>query len=81
VPHIHISHYPRELTPSQLQAIDEAVTGAVTRTFDIDEDAVSITLEPVAPEEWEDRVLSRIAAHRELLLKSPGYWNEDRESR
>ncbi|MFG2296225.1 tautomerase family protein [Streptomyces sp. NPDC048603] len=76
MPHIHIQHYPRDFTPGQLKDIDEAVTAAVTRAFGIDEEAVSISLEPVAPEDWTGRVLDEIGAHRDRLLREPGYWNE-----
>ncbi|RKS97016.1 4-oxalocrotonate tautomerase [Streptomyces sp. 3211.6] len=76
MPHIHIWHYPRDFTAEQLKAIDEAVTAAVTKTFATGEDAVSISLEPVGPEDWESQVLSEIAARPDLLVKRPGYLNE-----
>ncbi|MEU8431992.1 tautomerase family protein [Streptomyces sp. NPDC029216] len=76
MPHIHIRHYPRDFTAEQLRAVDEAVTAAVTKTFATGEDTVSISLEPIRPEDWEEQVLSEIAARRELLVKRPGYWNE-----
>ncbi|MFH7600328.1 tautomerase family protein [Streptomyces racemochromogenes] len=76
MPHIHIRHYPREFTAEQLRAVDEAVTAAVTKTFATGEDTVSISLEPIRPEDWEEQVLSEMAARRELLVKRPGYWKE-----
>ncbi|MDX2394191.1 tautomerase family protein [Streptomyces sp. NPDC054904] len=76
MPHIHVRHYPRNFTAEQLREIDEAVTAAVTRTFATGEDTVSISLEPVTPEDWDTQVLDEIAARRDLLLKAPGYWNE-----
>ncbi|MEU6895084.1 tautomerase family protein [Streptomyces sp. NPDC046557] len=76
MPHIHVRHYPRDFTAEQLRAIDDAVTAAVTRTFTTDEDSVSISLEPVEPEDWDAHVLTEIAARRDLLVKPPGYWNE-----
>ncbi|MER5731850.1 tautomerase family protein [Streptomyces sp. NPDC002138] len=75
MPHVHIRHFPKDVTPEQLAAFDEAVTSAVTEAFDVGEDVVSISLEPVAPEDWNDLVVTDIAARRELLLKAPGYWD------
>ncbi|MEU2833289.1 tautomerase family protein [Streptomyces lavendulae] len=76
MPHIHVRHYPRDFTEEQLRAIDEAVTAAVTSTFATGEDTVSISLEPVTPEDWDSQVLAEIAARRDELIKAPGYWNE-----
>ncbi|MCX5381198.1 tautomerase family protein [Streptomyces sp. NBC_00091] len=76
MPHIHVRHYPRDFTAEQLRAIDEAVTAAVTRTFATGEETVSISLEPVTPEDWDTQVLAEIAARPDLLVKRPGYWNE-----
>ncbi|MFI5979815.1 hypothetical protein ACIQWR_10765 [Streptomyces sp. NPDC098789] len=75
MPHVHVRHFPKDLTPERLAAFDAAVTAAVTATFAVDEEVVSISLEPVAPEDWDERVVTDIAAHRELLLKAPGYWD------
>lgn len=76
MPHVHIRHYPRDFTAEQLKAIDEAVTAAVTQTFALGEDAVSISLEPVTPEDWETQVLSEIAARPDRQVRRPGYLNE-----
>jgi 4-oxalocrotonate tautomerase len=76
VPHIHVRHYPRNFTDDQLRAIDEAVTAAVTSTFATGEETVSISLEPVTPEDWGTQVLAEMAARPDRLIKAPGYWNE-----
>ncbi|MGE7389172.1 tautomerase family protein [Streptomyces sp. NPDC004126] len=76
MPHIHIRHYPRDFTAEQLREIDEAVTAAVTRTFALGEDAVSISLEPVTPEDWQAQVLAEIAARPDQQVRRPGYMNE-----
>ncbi|MEO3977572.1 tautomerase family protein [Streptomyces sp. CAU 1734] len=77
MPHIHISHHPRNFTPQQLTDIDTALTEAVTRLFPADADAVSISLEPVTPEEWGTTVMPHLADQqgRDQLLRTPGYWN------
>ncbi|MET9699760.1 tautomerase family protein [Streptomyces sp. NPDC006529] len=75
MPHVHIRHFPKDLPPERLAAFDEALTAAVMETFDVGEEAVSISLEPVAAEDWDGLVLTDIAARRELLLKAPGYWD------
>ncbi|MCB5178957.1 tautomerase family protein [Streptomyces antimicrobicus] len=77
MPHVHVQHYPKDnLTPERLKAFDEAVTAAVTETFGVTGDKVSIALETVAPELWYDQVVTAFAARRELLIKAPGYWKE-----
>lgn len=76
MPHIHVRHYPRNFTDDQLRAIDEAVTAAVTSTFATGEETVSISLEPVTPEDWGTQVLAEIAARPDGLIKAPGYRNE-----
>ncbi|MBW5481263.1 tautomerase family protein [Streptomyces bambusae] len=77
MPHVHVQHYPKDnLTAERLKAFDDAVTAAVTETFGVTEDKVSIALETVAPEDWHEQVVTAFAARRELLIKAPGYWKE-----
>lgn len=76
MPHIHIRHYPRNFTEEQVRAIDAAVTKAVMDTFDTGEENISIALEPIAEDDWNEQVLTEIVARRDLLIKTPGYWNE-----
>ncbi|RSS72795.1 tautomerase family protein [Streptomyces sp. WAC06614] len=77
MPHVHVQHYPKDnLTPERVKAFDDAVTAAVTETFGVTADKVSIALETVAPEAWHEQVVAAFAARRELLIKAPGYWKE-----
>lgn len=74
MPHVTIQHFPKSLTGEQLSRLVERVTAAVQGAFEVEGTAVSIALEPVAPEDWDARVYQPgIAANREKLAKAPGY--------
>ncbi|MFB7508628.1 tautomerase PptA [Streptomyces broussonetiae] len=74
MPHVHIKHFPKDLTDEQRQRLAEAVTTVVVEHFGTYEGAVSIALEPVAPEAWETRVtVPDVQGKAELLIKEPHY--------
>jgi 4-oxalocrotonate tautomerase len=55
-------------------ALAEAITGAVTNTLGCGEDAVSVSIEDVAPKDWTEKVYKlEIAAKADTLYKKPGY--------
>ncbi|MGC5343960.1 tautomerase family protein [Streptomyces sp. DT24] len=74
MPHVHIQHYPRNFTEEQRRAVDAAITRAVMTAFETGEETISIALEPIEPDDWTARVLDRIEAREDLLLKAPAYW-------
>jgi 4-oxalocrotonate tautomerase len=50
------------------------ITEAVKSAFGVDEGVISITLESVAPERWQEQVyVPEIINRRELLRKVPQY--------
>ncbi|SDY47483.1 4-oxalocrotonate tautomerase [Amycolatopsis xylanica] len=74
MPHVSIKHFPAPLTNDREAALVSAVTKAVTDAFGCDEGVVSIAVEAVSPESWNDRVyLPEIVARKELLRKTPNY--------
>ncbi|MDH6695656.1 tautomerase family protein [Streptomyces griseoviridis] len=74
MPHITVQHFPKELDAGRRAALVAAVTEAVTAAFEVEEGAVSIALEPVAPDDWQDQVYApRIVGRADLLVKSPAY--------
>jgi len=74
MPHINIKHYPAPLTDAQQAELVAAVTSAVTTAFGCPEGVVSIALEPVEEEVWNERVYGpEIVARGELLRKKPNY--------
>lgn len=74
MPHISISHFPRTFTEAERAELVTALTDTVTRVFGVEESAVSITVEPVEPSRWIERVHTpEIDAKAHLLWKQPNY--------
>jgi thioesterase domain-containing protein/phenylpyruvate tautomerase PptA (4-oxalocrotonate tautomerase family) len=74
MPHVNIKHFPVPLTGEQRTVLVTAITDAVRNAFDCDEDVISIALEPVAKELWNERVyVPEVVDRKELLCKSPNY--------
>jgi 4-oxalocrotonate tautomerase len=74
MPHVHISHFPKELDDERRAALVAALTDAVAGAFETDKGAVSIALEPVDASVWKRRVYDpEITGRSELLVKAPSY--------
>ncbi|MGW6311870.1 amino acid adenylation domain-containing protein [Streptomyces sp. NPDC055099] len=74
VPHVNIKHFPDNLEEAQISALVDAITSAVRTAFAVDEDVVSIALEPVAQDVWNERVyIPEIVEDPGHLVKSPNY--------
>ncbi|MGW7066914.1 amino acid adenylation domain-containing protein [Streptomyces sp. NPDC054855] len=74
VPHVNIKHFPDNLAEAQVSALVEAITSAVRTAFAVDEGVVSIALEPVAQDVWNERVyIPEIVEDPGHLVKSPNY--------
>ncbi|WP_339135100.1 amino acid adenylation domain-containing protein [Streptomyces sp. f51] len=74
VPHVNIKHFPNNLEDHQISALVEAITSAVRTAFSVDEGAVSIALEPVAQDVWNERVyVPEITGGTGKLIKVPNY--------
>ncbi|MFJ6610273.1 tautomerase pptA [Streptomyces sp. NPDC091289] len=74
MPHVSIKHFPKSLAPDQQARLAEALTVAVQEAFACDEGAVSIALQPVAPELWDEQVYRpEITDGRDALIKTPVY--------
>ncbi|MFJ5175683.1 amino acid adenylation domain-containing protein [Streptomyces griseoviridis] len=74
MPHINIKHFPVSITEEKELELVAAVTTAVRNAFGCAEDVVSIALEPVAQDVWNERVyIPEIVARQELLRKTPNY--------
>ncbi|MEU8511982.1 amino acid adenylation domain-containing protein [Kitasatospora sp. NPDC048722] len=74
VPHVNIKHFPNDLDAQQISDLVEAITSAVKTAFSVDEGAVSIALEPVEQEAWNERVyLPEIVEGTGTLVKVPNY--------
>ena len=74
MPHVNIKYFPRPLTEEQQSELVAAVTRAVQDAFACDEGVISVALEPVDAELWQERVYQpEIVDRRELLRKVPNY--------
>jgi 4-oxalocrotonate tautomerase len=74
VPHVSIKHFPAPLTAEREAALVAAVTSAVTEAFGCRPGVVSVALEPVPEDAWNDEVyLPEIVGRRALLRKVPDY--------
>jgi 4-oxalocrotonate tautomerase len=73
MPHINIKHFP-SLTEEQHIALAKSITEAVTTIVGCDESVVSIAVEPVEPEKWNEQVyIPEIVERKETLIKTPDY--------
>jgi len=74
MPHVNIKHFPVPLSDEQQSELVAAVTKAMTKAFGCDEGAVSIALEPIDKEVWNEKVyLPEIVNRRDILGKVPNY--------
>jgi phenylpyruvate tautomerase PptA (4-oxalocrotonate tautomerase family) len=74
VPHVNIKYFPVELSVERQSELVAAVTKAVKSAFRCDEGVVSIALEPVEREVWNEQVYVPEIVHRkDLLRKTPNY--------
>jgi thioesterase domain-containing protein/phenylpyruvate tautomerase PptA (4-oxalocrotonate tautomerase family) len=74
VPHINIKHFPISLSEEQQSELVGAITRAVQSAFRCNEEVISIALEPVEKEVWNERVyIPEIVNRKELLRKTPNY--------
>ncbi|MFF3895366.1 tautomerase family protein [Streptomyces sp. NPDC001812] len=74
MPHVTISHFPKDLDEAGRERLVTRLTEAVRDAFEVEEDVVSIALRPVAPEAWDEEVYRpEIVARPELLVKQPAY--------
>jgi len=74
MPHVNIKFFPVEVDGEQIAALADDLTSAVVAALGCDAGVVSIALEPVDPQEWNERVYGpEIVGRRDLLIKTPNY--------
>ena len=74
MPHITIKHFPHDLTDQQKEDLAASLTAIVTWEFAVPASAVSIALEPVAQDDWNETVYEpEITGRSHLLIKAPDY--------
>ena len=73
MPHINIKHFP-SLTEEQHIALAESITEAVTKVIGCDAGVISIAVEPVEPDVWNEQVyIPEIIEGKDSLIKKPNY--------
>ncbi|MEV4649578.1 tautomerase PptA [Saccharopolyspora sp. NPDC049357] len=74
MPHVNIKHFPKEVTDEQKRKLAESITLALIEHLGTRDGAVSVTLEPVEKEVWNETVVEpEINGRPELLIKRPDY--------
>jgi len=74
VPHVNIKHFPASLSEEKQAELVANVTRAIKNAFACDEGAISIALEPVGKDSWNERVyVPEIVDRKDLLCKVPNY--------
>jgi 4-oxalocrotonate tautomerase len=73
MPHVIVKMYAGR-AEAQKRALAEEITRAVTKTLGYGDDAVSVSIEDVAPKDWAEKVYrTNIADKPDQLYKKPGY--------
>ncbi|GAA0473065.1 amino acid adenylation domain-containing protein [Streptomyces sp. NPDC046215] len=74
LPHVNIKHFPVALSEERESALVAAVTRAVQSAFECEEGVISIALEPVEQDAWNEKVyVPELVGRKELLRKTPEY--------
>ncbi|MET0405685.1 MAG: tautomerase family protein [Cystobacter sp.] len=74
MPHVNIKHFPVSLSEEKQAELVASVTQAVQRAFGCAEGVISISIEPVEKEAWNERVyVPEIVNRKDLLRKTPNY--------
>jgi 4-oxalocrotonate tautomerase len=72
MPHVIVKLWPKP--EQQKQALADAITHAVTTQLGYGEDAVSVSIEEIAPADWTKQVYEPDIVHGPgRLYKKPGY--------
>lgn len=73
MPHVNIKHFP-SLTNEQHAALSQSITDAISRIIGCDKGVISIAVEPVEANIWNEKVyVPEIINRQETLIKKPDY--------
>ncbi|MFD6162556.1 hypothetical protein ACFWF7_03065 [Nocardia sp. NPDC060256] len=76
MPHVEIWHFPAELSGDASRRLEADIVDAVTRAFGVAEGVVSIGVESVGSDRWQERVYRPLITDRPgetPLLRTPNY--------
>lgn len=73
MPHVSIKCYPGR-TEEQKRLLAERITNDVVEIFQTPPDSVSVAIQDVSRDEWDEEVWDKeIEPQKEFLYKEPGY--------
>ncbi|MFI8417098.1 tautomerase PptA [Serratia sp. NPDC078593] len=74
MPHVKIQHFPVSLSETAQHTLAEDIAQAITRAFGCRANVVSIALEAVSPDDWQEQVYRpEIENKKDGLIKQPNY--------
>ncbi|MEX3019696.1 tautomerase PptA [Kluyvera sp. STS39-E] len=73
MPHVDIKCFPRELNDEQKTALAADITAVLVRHLNSKEGAVSVALNQVQQNDWQQVWDTEIAPQMDTLIKKPGY--------
>jgi 4-oxalocrotonate tautomerase len=74
MPHLDISHFPKDFTGEQKDRLAAALTTIVVEHFGVRDAVVSIALRPVDPQDWDTQIVAeKITGQEHRLIKAPHY--------
>ena len=73
MPHVDIKCFPRDLNDEQKSALATEITEVIVRHLQSKDSSVSVALNEVDPNAWQQVWDREIAPHMDTLIKKPGY--------
>lgn len=73
MPHVDIKCFPRDLNDEQKAALAADITEVLIRHLNTKDRSVSVALNEVAENDWQQVWDSEIAPQMATLIKKPGY--------
>jgi 4-oxalocrotonate tautomerase len=74
MPHVSIKHFPVSVSEKQKEILVDNINQAIIKALGCDEGVISIALENVQPDDWQQEVYQpEIDTKSHLLIKTPNY--------
>lgn len=74
MPHVNIKYFPSMLTAEEKSTIAISITKLLASVIHCDEGAVSVALEPIEKQFWDEKVyIPEMINRKNLLIKLPNY--------
>lgn len=74
MPHISIKHFPARISAQHQKELIAEINASIQKAFDVSLHAISISMEPVSPANWNEEVYQpEIQQKAEQLIQAPAY--------